>query len=313
MGVRIDSAPFTETGTGDISGPGIGPGASTDNAVVRWNGTDGSTIQNSTAIISDAGALTLNPAAGADTSLDLLTFNNAANQNPTIRWENTTDDGGLKFSLGASVLGSFNDTGYWMGTGFQTNGSLALDNVYLRIGGWTRLAFSTTAAEVGVEVSEQTNAIALAAMFRSTAGVAGAVAIQARGATSQTADLFQAQNSSNTVLMSVKANGRLQADSGFGTKRTTTATSYTVLVTDHKVGVTSNAAARTITLPAASACTNGQEFVIKDEAGTANSANNITIARAGADTIDGATSITISADYGVCRLYSNGSNAFFTY
>lgn len=36
-----------------------GPGSSTDNALVRWNGTSGSVIQNSNAILTDAGDLSL--------------------------------------------------------------------------------------------------------------------------------------------------------------------------------------------------------------------------------------------------------------
>lgn len=36
-----------------------GPGSSTDNAVVRWDGTTGSVVQNSTALLTDAGQLTI--------------------------------------------------------------------------------------------------------------------------------------------------------------------------------------------------------------------------------------------------------------
>lgn len=44
----------TGTGSGDVSGPG----ASTDNAVVRWDGAAGTTVQNSTVIIGDTGNVT---------------------------------------------------------------------------------------------------------------------------------------------------------------------------------------------------------------------------------------------------------------
>ncbi len=43
----------------DTAGGVIGPGSSTDNAVVRWNGTSGNTLQNSTAIIADTGHMSL--------------------------------------------------------------------------------------------------------------------------------------------------------------------------------------------------------------------------------------------------------------
>lgn len=57
--VRVDPttnrilASITGAGTGDVSGPG----SSTDNAVVRWNGTDGTDVQNSIISISDTGVL----------------------------------------------------------------------------------------------------------------------------------------------------------------------------------------------------------------------------------------------------------------
>jgi hypothetical protein len=91
-------------------------------------------------------------------------------------------------------------------------------------------------------------------------------------------------------------------------KYTSTAISYQVLVTDTIVGVTSNAAARTITMPNAG-MTAGQEWTIKDEAGTAQSANNITISGHGAN-IDGAATFVINTNYGSATLYWNGSNFF---
>jgi hypothetical protein len=43
----------------DSGGTIVGPGSSTDNALVRWDGTAGVVIQNSNAILTDAGDLTL--------------------------------------------------------------------------------------------------------------------------------------------------------------------------------------------------------------------------------------------------------------
>lgn len=87
-----------------------------------------------------------------------------------------------------------------------------------------------------------------------------------------------------------------------------TAVSYQVLFTDVIIGVTSNAAARTITMPNSS-MTPGQFWIIKDEAGTAQSANNITISGNGAN-IDGSATFVINTNYGACELYWNGSNFF---
>lgn len=43
----------------DAAGGGVsGPGSSTDNALARWNGTGGDTLQDSTVIVTDAGEMT---------------------------------------------------------------------------------------------------------------------------------------------------------------------------------------------------------------------------------------------------------------
>ena len=64
----------------------------------------------------------------------------------------------------------------------------------------------------------------------------------------------------------------------------------------------------TVTLP--SAVTNAA-IIFKDSTGTA-ATNNITINRADSATIDGATSQTISSNYGSMKLISDGTNWFIT-
>lgn len=74
----------------------------------------------------------------------------------------------------------------------------------------------------------------------------------------------------------------------------------------HTLGVNTGANV-TITLPAAIA-NFGRQITIKDATGTA-ATHNITVARTGADTIDGATSATISTNRGVLRLIGDaGAN-----
>jgi hypothetical protein len=74
------------------------------------------------------------------------------------------------------------------------------------------------------------------------------------------------------------------------------------------LGVTDTSAARTITLSTGDVV-DGRIIIIKDESGGA-STNNITIVTEGSQTIDGAASIAITVDYGVLRVYSNGTNWF---
>lgn len=80
---------------------------------------------------------------------------------------------------------------------------------------------------------------------------------------------------------------------------------YAVTATDCTILATGGAGGITITLPAANASSN-IVIVRKVDAGV----GVITVARAGSDTIDGATSITLSAQYDTCVLLSDGSGAW---
>ena len=87
----------------------------------------------------------------------------------------------------------------------------------------------------------------------------------------------------------------------------------TILAADSYVFInTSTAAARVITLPAASGVTAGRYFIIKDKTGSGNT-NNITITPAGSDTIDGvASSTAITSAYGSTTLVSDGVSGWLT-
>jgi hypothetical protein len=67
-------------------------------------------------------------------------------------------------------------------------------------------------------------------------------------------------------------------------------------------------ASRTFTLPAASAFAAGMPMHIHDESGTVTASFTLIVARAGADTIDGGTSVTITNAYGGVILMSDGSS-----
>ena len=62
----------------------------------------------------------------------------------------------------------------------------------------------------------------------------------------------------------------------------------------------------------ANTLSSGQAYVIKDEAGNANT-YNITIKASGSQTIDGETSIVLESPFASINLYSNGTDKFFIY
>jgi hypothetical protein len=83
---------------------------------------------------------------------------------------------------------------------------------------------------------------------------------------------------------------------------------YSVQSSDYFIAYTALSAARTVTLPAAATMTN-RIIVIKDESGAAGTYSIIVNVTAGG-TIDGASSKTITANYGSMEVYSSGSQWF---
>ncbi len=83
---------------------------------------------------------------------------------------------------------------------------------------------------------------------------------------------------------------------------------YAVLATDRTVAVTALTAARTLTLPAASAYPAGAALTIVDESGACSATSTVTVAAAGTDTVNGAASAVLSAPYAYLALESNTAN-----
>lgn len=89
----------------------------------------------------------------------------------------------------------------------------------------------------------------------------------------------------------------------------TTNTTYTVSATDTAV-IMRGTVARTVTLPACAAGDIGRILYIDDGGQVAGTAN-ITINRAGSDTINGGTSLTISTNGGTSRLYCAAAGTWY--
>jgi hypothetical protein len=106
-------------------------------------------------------------------------------------------------------------------------------------------------------------------------------------------------------VMGINPDGQLHT-SGRKVQRRAVAASTTITLQDEVIAVTDTSAARTITLPSAATAGAGATYVVKDESGGAGT-NNITIQRVGSDLIEGATTKSISINYGYARLISTGS------
>lgn len=82
---------------------------------------------------------------------------------------------------------------------------------------------------------------------------------------------------------------------------------YTILSTDRTVATNAAfTASRTWTLPAANAINPGQQLLVADFQGTVTATNTLVITRAGADTVNGGTSVTINSANGAYLLWSDG-------
>lgn len=109
----------------------------------------------------------------------------------------------------------------------------------------------------------------------------------------------------------VIAENEFKTNAGTVIKTTVTAVSADFPSGTTVFAVTNTAAARTITILTADIANTGKEFIIKDESGTANGTNSITIVGEGGENIDGSTSVIIDAPYGSVRLYAK-SNQLWT-
>ncbi len=85
---------------------------------------------------------------------------------------------------------------------------------------------------------------------------------------------------------------------------------YTAQTTDRLIAYNALSAARIVTLCSAASYPTGTRLMIVDESGNCSSSKTITVSRAGADTISGATGFVINTAFAALELESNGSNAW---
>jgi hypothetical protein len=106
-----------------------------------------------------------------------------------------------------------------------------------------------------------------------------------------------------TTAATARASSGLNVDSFTGHGDS----AYSILTTDRTVGTNAAfTASRTWTLPAANAVNPGQEIIVADYQGTVTATNTLVISRAGTDTVNGGTSVTISAANGAYLFKSDG-------
>ena len=88
-------------------------------------------------------------------------------------------------------------------------------------------------------------------------------------------------------------------------------TNYTGLVTDRLIAYTSITVSRILTLPAANGFNPGETIIVVDESGAVSPTITLTVACAGADTLNGLANTILTIPYSYLTLESNGTNKWF--
>lgn len=153
--------------SGSTAGDVTGPGSSTDNAIVRFSGTTGKILKNSTPTITDQGAIELRPyGAGAGQTGEVRFYELTANGTNYVAFkapdnkvgDNTytlpTGDGSAGFVLSTNGSGTLswvtNNTGpgiVWTNVGSPT--AMSANNGYLTSSGSTLVLSLPATAAVG--------------------------------------------------------------------------------------------------------------------------------------------------------------------
>lgn len=287
-------------------------GAVTDNAIVRFDGTTGTLIQNSLVTIDDsgnmivAGDLTVNGTTTTVNSATLdvtdanITVNNngndASSEGAGLTVERTGTDGSFiyadacvtKFKIGA--LGSEIEIADISSSQTITNKTIDADNNTI-----TDIANASIATAAAINFSKMESLTASRAMVTDGSGVTSVSTVTATelGFVSGVTSSIQTQLDAKAVITDI-----FSTNSGSGTINSASFETY--------LADTSGAAV-TVNLPAP---TTDAYIVVKDSGFNANT-NNITVAPNGGENIEGSASNFIIDSDGQSTIFvSNGTDWF---
>ena len=362
----------------DAANAALLPGASTDNALVRWNGVAGTAVQDSSWIVADSGSATATVTDGnGNTILRGLTLRRdtsagAATGLGTGIGFNLEDDGGdtdlagtLDVLASAVTVGSERaemragllDTG-WATTltgvlRIESTGRIGVGRPRGATGPEAPLEVTGTLDDVLTGTLTPTNGsaalVGVGTVFLTELAEGDALRIHDSGDSDSTiytvqsiaddlnltldsnysgtggatvgtgyrdySDLVRALNGDAVVKVTiskdgygsfrggVNAAGPLDFDGHVKGNRTVHAITGNILDTEYIVACSANNITLTLPTPI-----DGLMFIIKDESGSAGTLS-ITVAGGGPN-IDGIATLPISSDYGVARVYSDGTNWF---
>ena len=240
--------------------------------------------------IAGATSGVLTQTVGTITGTPIITWGNSSGT-PAITassplFINTTTG---NISITGAALTKTDDTNVTITLGGSA--STALVNAASLTLGWTgTLAAGRLNSNVVQSVNNDTNVTGSISAQALSLGWTGTLAVARGGTGASTAQT--ARSGSNLNIDQLTSVGD---------------TNTTIAATSRVVGTTTTlTSARTWTLPAANAVNAGQYLLVADYSGAINGANTLAVSRAGSDTINGGTSITITAVNGAYLFVSDG-------
>lgn len=267
---QIGSAPVSGS-SGSVSVTNLSTGSHTLTATFTPSNSgafSGSTSSGLSYTITGSGATTTTTSLAASPS-------GSASSGATVTLTATISPSGATGTV------TFKDGSTTIGTGSVSSGTASMTTSSLSVG-----AHSLTAEFASSNTGTYTDSASSVLSYSISGGGGG-------GATG-----------SNRSSVAFATYGRGQANQQV--RVAVTSTNYTATTKDTVIGFTALGAARTVTLPSAGSVPSGWQIVIKDESGSCNGTNTITVI----GTIDGASNKILNTAYANARLYSNGSGWF---
>lgn len=330
----------------------VGPGSSTDNAIVRFDGITGKLIQNSVNIIDDSGKFTIDQ---TDT-----TFTPAVNTGGTMQINNVTLTDDVTAGSGTATAANF--VSFLQPTLAATNSSVTttdaatlyienspvagtnqtitnpwalwIDNGNVRVDGNIQHAALFSGASIDITGT-------CAAVTHKTKGVTNPIEINGNDIINLETITFRETGGDTTETTTISAPATITANytmflpgtqgtadtvlSNDGSGNTSwsnpstiysftdvNTATYNILVTDHYIGV-SYSTTGTSTLTLPLIATSGKVvYEIIDTGGMAGT-NNITVDTTGGDTISGDSNIIISENYNAVSLTNDNSSSWYIF
>ena len=320
-----------------------GPASSTDNAVMRWDGTTGKLAQDSGVLVDDAGKLTF---ATATTATASATVPHGTAPTSPVDGDVWTTTAGLFVRVNGTTVGPLGDV---------FGPSSATDNAVARFDGTTGKVVQNSPVtiadngKVNVDGSATTDVLTVQGLARQLvlkngtyelwvgAGVGGAIYQNVNGAQihrfvgdmlgegslqvsnqlyvadaiTPTSFLTIDTASSGTVSYFITGGGTrrhtfsepLVVAGAVGTATRTEISNYSITTSDSLILADASSLSLLITLPSVTDA-NKMQFTIKK---IDSSANTVTIDGNGSETIDGATTAVITMQWESVTVQSNGT------